>query len=50
MLQALLVDRFALKQHREQKDMPMYALIVGKPPLRLTESAMRTQAPESRRW
>ena len=38
MLQALLSDRFALKQHREQKEMPMYALTLGKPPLRLKES------------
>jgi uncharacterized protein (TIGR03435 family) len=39
MLQALLIERFALKQHREQKEMPMYALVLGKPPLRLKESA-----------
>src|SRR5215467_2451523 len=39
MLQALLSERFALKQHREQKEMPMYALVIGKPPLRLKESA-----------
>jgi uncharacterized protein (TIGR03435 family) len=38
MLQALLADRFALKQHREQKEMPMYALVLGKPPLKLKES------------
>jgi uncharacterized protein (TIGR03435 family) len=37
MLQALLSDRFGLKQHREQKEMPMYALVLGKPPLRLEE-------------
>lgn len=39
MLQALLSERFALKQHREQREMPMYALVIGKPPLRLKESA-----------
>jgi uncharacterized protein (TIGR03435 family) len=39
MLQALLAERFALKQHREQKEMSMYALVLGKPPLRLKESA-----------
>ena len=39
MLQALLSERFALKQHREQKEMPMYALVLGKPPLRLKDSA-----------
>jgi uncharacterized protein (TIGR03435 family) len=38
MMQALLEDRFALRQHRDQKDMPMYALTIGKPPLRLKES------------
>lgn len=39
MLQSLLSERFVLKQHREQKEMPMYALVIGKPPLRLKESA-----------
>jgi uncharacterized protein (TIGR03435 family) len=39
MLRALLADRFGLKQHREQREMPMYALTLGKPPLRLKESA-----------
>jgi uncharacterized protein (TIGR03435 family) len=38
MLQALLADRFSLKQHREQKEMPVYAIVVGKPPLRLKDS------------
>jgi uncharacterized protein (TIGR03435 family) len=38
MLQALLRDRFGLKQHREQKEMPAYALMLGKPPLKLKES------------
>ena len=38
MLQSLLADRFSLKQHREQKEVPMYALIAGKSPLRLKES------------
>jgi uncharacterized protein (TIGR03435 family) len=38
MLQALLRDRFGLKQHREQKEMPVYALMLGKPPLKLKES------------
>ena len=39
MLQALLTDRFSLKEHREQKETPMYALVLGKPPLRLKDSA-----------
>jgi uncharacterized protein (TIGR03435 family) len=38
MLQALLRDRFSLKQHREQRDMPVYALLLGKPPLKLKDS------------
>ena len=38
MLRALLSERFAMKQHHQQKDMPMYALTVGKSPLRLKES------------
>ena len=29
MLQALLIDRFGLKQHRELREMPMYALTLG---------------------
>jgi uncharacterized protein (TIGR03435 family) len=38
MLQALLADRFSLEQHREQKEMAVYAIVVGKPPLRLKDS------------
>ena len=30
MLQSLLADRFQLKVHREPKEMPVYALVVGK--------------------
>lgn len=30
MLQALMADRFQLKVHRETKEMPVYALVVGK--------------------
>jgi len=37
MLQTLLADRFELKLHREKKELPVYALTVGKPPLKLTE-------------
>jgi uncharacterized protein (TIGR03435 family) len=29
MLQTLLVDRFKLKMHREAKEMPVYALVIG---------------------
>jgi len=39
MMQALLLERFQLKSHREKKDLPIYALIVGRPPLKLQESA-----------
>lgn len=38
MLQALLADRFQLKFHREKRDFPVYALLQGKGPLKLTES------------
>ena len=38
MLQALLVDRFNLKQHPEHREAPVYAIVIGKPPLRLKES------------
>jgi uncharacterized protein (TIGR03435 family) len=35
MLQQLLVDRFKLKFHREQKDLPGYALVIAKDGLKL---------------
>jgi uncharacterized protein (TIGR03435 family) len=35
MLQSLLADRFGLVFHRDKKDTAIYALVVGKPPLRL---------------
>ena len=37
MLQSLLTERFALKMHRDSREMAVHALVVGKPPLRLTE-------------
>ena len=37
MLQALLSERFGLALRREKKEMPVYALVIGKPPLRLQE-------------
>jgi uncharacterized protein (TIGR03435 family) len=37
MLQALLADRFQLKFHREKRDLPVYALVLGKTPLKLKE-------------
>ena len=38
MFQALLADRFHLKSHTEKKELPVYALIPGKGPLKLKES------------
>lgn len=38
MLQALLADRFELKFHREKRDFPVYALVLGKGPLKLKEA------------
>jgi uncharacterized protein (TIGR03435 family) len=37
MLQSLLAERFQLKLHHEQKELPVYALILGKAPLALKE-------------
>ena len=39
MLQTLLADRFKLKVHREIKEMPVYALVVGKNGPKFKESA-----------
>ena len=39
MLQGLLADRFQLKVHRETKETPVYALVVGKNGAKLKESA-----------
>src|SRR5262245_48021989 len=39
MLQALLTERFSLKLHREMREVPVYAIVLGKPPLKLRESA-----------
>jgi uncharacterized protein (TIGR03435 family) len=39
MTQALLTDRFGLKFHRDTKEMPVYALVVGKNGPKLKESA-----------
>jgi len=45
MLQSLLVDRFGLVFHREKKEMPVYALVVGKPPLNLHEHRVDAHSP-----
>jgi uncharacterized protein (TIGR03435 family) len=38
MIQTLLADRFQLKFHRDQKDLPVYALEIDKGGLKMTES------------
>jgi uncharacterized protein (TIGR03435 family) len=45
MLDSLLKERFGLRMHREKKEMPVYALIIGKPPLKLTEIVVDKNAP-----
>ncbi len=39
MLQSLLADRFKLKLHREQREIPVYVLVVGKTGPKFKESA-----------
>lgn len=39
MMQSLLADRFALKAHHERREVPVYALVVGKSGPKLRESA-----------
>ena len=48
MLQTFLADRFQLKMHREKKDFPLYALIVGKGPLKLKETPPDAAGSESK--
>ena len=45
MLQSLLVERFGLVFHRDTKDMPVYALVIGKPPLHLREHQTDVHTP-----
>jgi len=42
MLQALLEDRFKLKSHMDQKEFPVYALVVAKGGFKLKESPVET--------
>jgi uncharacterized protein (TIGR03435 family) len=45
MIQSLLEERFRIKLHREKKELPVYALTIGKPPLKIQESAPDPAAP-----
>jgi uncharacterized protein (TIGR03435 family) len=45
MLLALLVDRFKLAYHRENKERPVYALVVGKTGTKLKEASSEPDAP-----
>ena len=45
MLQALLVERFKMTFHRDTKEQPVYALVVGKNGPKLKEAAPDTDAP-----
>jgi uncharacterized protein (TIGR03435 family) len=44
MMQSLLAERFGLKFHREPRELPVYALVIGKPPLKLTENRIDPDA------
>ncbi len=44
MLQSLLEQRFGLKVHRESKDMPAYALVLGKTPIKFKETPETSQS------
>ncbi len=45
MLQALLAERFKLAIHRDKKELPVYALIVGKNGSKLTEASPEPDVP-----
>jgi uncharacterized protein (TIGR03435 family) len=45
MVQSLLADRFGIRLHHEEKEMPVFAMLVGKPPLRLKDSVIDPKAP-----
>ena len=48
MLQTLLAERVNLKVHREMKEMPVYALVVGKNGPKLKESALDASSADNR--
>lgn len=45
MLQNLLLDRFRMTVHREKRDFPVYAMMIGKGGLKLKETEPDTAAP-----
>jgi len=45
MLQNLLAERFKLTVHKETKELPMYALVVGKSGIRMKEAEIDPNAP-----
>jgi uncharacterized protein (TIGR03435 family) len=47
MLQNLLAERFKLKLHRESKELPIYALVVGKNGIKMKESPKEDPAPDA---
>jgi len=47
MIQSLLEDRFEMKAHRDKKELPVYALTVGKGGPKLKESPLDEEAPDS---
>lgn len=52
MMRALLLDRFQMKTHRETRQLPVYALVIGKGGIRMKESPAEppdsTTQPQSR--
>ncbi|HEY2385000.1 MAG TPA: TIGR03435 family protein [Terriglobia bacterium] len=49
MLQALLTDRFKLKLHRENREMPVYALVAGKNGVKFPKAPADRECGEQRR-
>jgi uncharacterized protein (TIGR03435 family) len=49
MLQSLLAERFGLKIHKEKKGFPVYALVVGKSPLKLRRRRLK-QTRNRKEW
>ena len=47
MIKALLQDRFGLKLHHESREFPVYALVIGKGPLKLVESPLDPESPDA---